>query len=238
MASDPPAPWADELNMEGPIVSFSSVSKADKARLRTLLHATSSRRALRTAAQIDDSARGELATHVVCGLPRRTLKVLFALARGAWLVGPEWLEACGKAVAWLDAAPFELAAFPGARRARLGIPREGRLLRGLRVHVAGATNTPTDELAELLRALGAASIARLEGEAHLVVEGQLPDASASPADPWAPDAGAGISPAARISEVSLLASIEAHSLPTEVAQRVATPVRTRPPLEPRSGTAA
>lgn len=31
-------------------------------------------------------------THVICGMPRRTLNALFALAQGCWLVSKEWVS--------------------------------------------------------------------------------------------------------------------------------------------------
>ena len=52
---------------------------------------------------------------------RRTLKLLTALAHGAWVVGEEYLQACARSRSTLDPAPFELVSqIPGCRAARLG----------------------------------------------------------------------------------------------------------------------
>ena len=41
--------------------------------------------------EVDDST-----THVICGEKRRTLNVLYAIARGCWLVSQEWVGCyCG-----------------------------------------------------------------------------------------------------------------------------------------------
>ena len=52
---------------------------------------------------------------------RRTLKLLTALAHGAWVVGEDYLQACARSRSTLDPEPFELVAeIPGCRAARLG----------------------------------------------------------------------------------------------------------------------
>ncbi len=45
-------------------------------------------------------------THLVVGQERRTLKVLLAIAAGAFLLQPEWLAASLQAGAWLPEQPF------------------------------------------------------------------------------------------------------------------------------------
>ena len=45
-------------------------------------------------------------THLVVGQQRRTLKVLLAIAAGAFLLQPEWLAASLQAGAWLPEQPF------------------------------------------------------------------------------------------------------------------------------------
>ena len=52
---------------------------------------------------------------------RRTLKLLTALAHGAWVVGEEYLQACARSRSTLDPTSFELVSqIPGCRAARLG----------------------------------------------------------------------------------------------------------------------
>ena len=57
------------------------------------------------------SGEAHEATHCICGSPgRRTLKLLFALARGAWVVSPQWLEQSVRAGRLLPPVLFECAA--------------------------------------------------------------------------------------------------------------------------------
>lgn len=229
MATDHVVPWEDD---GGIVCAFSSVRSGERARLAACLESVGSRGEPRAAAAIDESAYGTRATHMVCGEPRRTLKTLFALARGAWLVGPEWLDACDAEGAWLDPAPYELAAFPGARRARLGIPQSGRLLHGARVHVSAAeTNMPAEALHALLRELGAA-ITDTSSEARIVVESDG-DAHAGLHGCMRPAALAGAPPPVRVSEAALVGAVAAFELPPELAACVSAQPGARAPLEPR-----
>ena len=99
------------------------------------------------------------ATHLVLAEPRRTMRLLRAVARGAWVVTPEWARASAARGAWADPAEFETDAFPGARRARMARERgeigAGKgLLGGVRVHVEERASRPS---AAELRALAAAA---------------------------------------------------------------------------------
>lgn len=50
------------------------------------------------------------ATHCICGNPcRRTLKLFFALARGAWVLSPEWLTESIRTGRVLPPEPYECA---------------------------------------------------------------------------------------------------------------------------------
>lgn len=57
-------------------------------------------------------------THIISS-GRRTQKVLAGIARGAWIVSPEWAFKSLESSVWLPEAEFELPQFPGARQARL-----------------------------------------------------------------------------------------------------------------------
>ena len=99
------------------------------------------------------------ATHLVLAEPRRTMRLLRAVARGVWVVTPEWARASAARGAWADPAEFETDAFPGARRARMARERgeigAGKgLLGGVRVHVEERAGRPS---AAELRALAAAA---------------------------------------------------------------------------------
>jgi len=58
------------------------------------------------------------ATHLVLAEPKRTMKLLRAVARGAWVLTPDWVTASAEAGRWVDEAPYETEHFPGAKRAR------------------------------------------------------------------------------------------------------------------------
>lgn len=216
-------PWEDSEI----VCAFSSVRHSERMRLTSCLSAVGRPGARRKSASLDDSACALQATHVICGEPRRTLKVLFALARGAWLVGPEWLEACEAQGEWIDAAQFELAALPGARSARLGVPQRGRLLLGVPVHVAAETNIPTEAFNKLLHELGA-TIVPAAADARIVIEAERTLAAAG-------DGGCvhskGGWPQSRLSEAALLRAVEQFALPPEIAPFVCLQPRARPPLE-------
>lgn len=105
------------------------------------------------------SGEAHEATHCICGSPgRRTLKLLFALARGAWVVSPQWLEQSVRAGRVLPPVLFECAAeIPGCVAARLHVAAEvGGVLSGLCVRVGDRVGgMSTAELELLLRTAGA-----------------------------------------------------------------------------------
>ncbi|XP_071523507.1 microcephalin-like isoform X2 [Panulirus ornatus] len=58
-------------------------------------------------------------THVVCGEARRTLNLLFGIARGCWILDVSWLYQSLEMEAWAPEEPFELFSFcPGAKICR------------------------------------------------------------------------------------------------------------------------
>ncbi|KAK9865330.1 hypothetical protein WJX84_006438 [Apatococcus fuscideae] len=59
-------------------------------------------------------------THLILGLERRTMKVLLAVANGAWLVQPSWLTASMEAGLWADEQSHcaQVRFTRGAERAR------------------------------------------------------------------------------------------------------------------------
>jgi hypothetical protein len=54
----------------------------------------------------------------VLGEKKRTLKLLVAIAHGAWVLTPAWCMASLEAGRWLPEEPYESLEFPGARRSR------------------------------------------------------------------------------------------------------------------------
>ena len=83
----------------------------------------------------------------VDGKIRRTLKLLTALARGAWIVTEDWLDDARGAMKAENLSLYEHTRLPGARVARRA--GGGRALAGLQVRIRGATELP---IARLIRA--------------------------------------------------------------------------------------
>ncbi|KAL5020554.1 hypothetical protein ScPMuIL_003446 [Solemya velum] len=55
-------------------------------------------------------------THLICGEARRTLNILYGLARGCWFVSKEWVLQSLEVGYWLDESPYEvLDMFPSAK---------------------------------------------------------------------------------------------------------------------------
>lgn len=64
-------------------------------------------------------------THLILMKPVRTIKVLFGIARGAWIVTPEWIHTSveqGKPAAEVD---FETKHFGGAVSSRMNKEKKG-----------------------------------------------------------------------------------------------------------------
>lgn len=98
----------------------------------------------------------------------RTLKVLFALARGGTaIVTPEWVFASQRNVAWVD---------PNAYFAGFGPPRplDQKLLRGRKLHVVASSLTASDPprtaLVALVSAAGGKAAAQRSASLALVGE--------------------------------------------------------------------
>ncbi|XP_014782751.1 microcephalin [Octopus bimaculoides] len=97
-------------------------------------------------------------THVICGMPRRTLNVLFALSQGCWLVSKEWVSASMEAGCWLDENKFELvASYPVAQLYR----EQKQLNSGPKVfdecgsiYVSAVKAPPKKDLIQLLQLCG------------------------------------------------------------------------------------
>jgi hypothetical protein len=107
-------------------------------------------------------------THLVVGQERRTLKVMLAIANGAWLVSPEWITASLEAGRWLPESQFSakvrFAAAADKARAALEVPDDNLLLEGRRLHItAGGSGKAASVNANALRrvalALGAKVVA-------------------------------------------------------------------------------
>lgn len=175
---EPPEPPA-RLPPQKIVISASGVDAAVRDALKAVATHVASRGGVK-ARLVDNDLMSKLrgatppkATHLIVA-PRdddrgaRTLKVLFALARGGTaIVTPQWVFDSQTQGAWLDAAPF-LAGY--------GPPRAtGRdLLAGKLIHALESSFTSTDPartaLVALISAAGGKSVA--QRQASLVIVGE------------------------------------------------------------------
>ena len=97
-------------------------------------------------------------------------RLLRAVARGAWVVTPEWVTASAEAGRWVEETPYETQHFPGAKRARDAhggtlaaaaaaaggaVSKKTLLLNGMRVCVQERSSPPSvPELKQLITAAG------------------------------------------------------------------------------------
>lgn len=140
---------------------------------------------LELAAQRPDSAdhRGKLtvlasgsplqeATHVVVpdeAPPRRTLRVLFGLVRGAWLLRPSWVQALLEQGADADETQH-VADVWQPPSCPAGAQRRSQLLRGLSVHV-GTRDPPPAQVRALVAECGGTRALSAEKADLRIVDG-------------------------------------------------------------------
>lgn len=106
----------------------------------------------------DGKEDGQL-THLVIGQERRTLKVMLAVANGAWLVTPEWITASLEAGKWLPESEFiaPVRFIDGADRARAALEMldGGRLLEEYDVYTHVSSKDAAANTAAIKRVLAA-----------------------------------------------------------------------------------
>ena len=59
-----------------------------------------------------------LATHVVCDTPMRTIKLMAAILRGVWVVSSKWVTESVAAKRWLPEEAYEVTQYPGTKLSR------------------------------------------------------------------------------------------------------------------------
>ena len=130
-------------------------------------------------------------THLIIGDKKRTAKLLFTIARGGWVLTPEWVFKSIENGSWLPEESFEAVdLFPGARKSRLARTASleddtnlmaSALFGGKKFHVFGATAPPEDDL-ELLIELCGGQVVDSFKKADVVVlgEGYSPPTSRRP----------------------------------------------------------
>ena len=144
-------------------------------------------------------------THLVVAEPKRTLKVLHAIARGAWLLTPAWLYASLEAGRWVAEDEYEDATFPGARASRLA-RGSAALLEGMKIAVFEPRRKapPAGELRQLATAAGATLVKKGPCAVVIVAQGDTAGAAA---------AAAAHKGAAIVTELWLLDALAAHKVP-------------------------
>ncbi|KAI9908455.1 hypothetical protein PsorP6_003124 [Peronosclerospora sorghi] len=92
-------------------------------------------------------------THLIVGKnAKRTLKVLFAIARGAWLVSEDWAFSSLEHERWLPEEEFELDLF--ARKGARDEPDARQVFKHLKVFVGSHVEPPRDVLQSLVQVAG------------------------------------------------------------------------------------
>ncbi|TYZ68044.1 hypothetical protein PybrP1_012626 [[Pythium] brassicae (nom. inval.)] len=92
-------------------------------------------------------------THLIVGDDRkRTIKVLFAIARGAWIVSEAWVFASLAREQWLPEADFELAMH--ANKVARTRPEQRAVFKGLKFFVGSTVEPSRDVVQSLLQCAG------------------------------------------------------------------------------------
>ncbi|KAF3708298.1 Microcephalin [Channa argus] len=117
-------PSEDEEN-HNKQVSFGPQMMVNKTKgVKTLVMTSMSTEKQQTVVQVVKALGGftvvdrvcESTTHVVSGSHRRTLNILFGIARGCWILSFEWILWCLEQRQWIPEEPYELSdQFPSAQ---------------------------------------------------------------------------------------------------------------------------
>jgi len=103
-----------------------------------------------------------LATHVVCAMPQRTIKLMCAILKGLWVLSSSWVTDSKSKSEMLPEEQYELKNYPGIRESRLKHAESGFLpLFHDQKFVIGhtiQTNPQKKEIAELVAAGGGKSL--------------------------------------------------------------------------------
>ncbi|KAM7283697.1 microcephalin isoform X2 [Ixodes scapularis] len=111
--------------------------------------------------QVEDDVT-ERTTHLICGEKLRTLNLLFAMAKGCWILPTKWVYRSLESGYWLDEDPFELSdMFPAVRLSRLDRQKAKKkrnkkgLLTGMgSFYVSHKSSPPHSKMCALIKILG------------------------------------------------------------------------------------
>eukprot|EP00002_Diphylleia_rotans_P029776 TRINITY_DN607_c0_g1_i11.p1 TRINITY_DN607_c0_g1~~TRINITY_DN607_c0_g1_i11.p1 ORF type:complete len:545 (-),score=135.41 TRINITY_DN607_c0_g1_i11:382-2016(-) len=136
------APVAQAKSSE-PVIAISGLDQQEK----TLFYSVAKSLGGKICEGIDDHT-----THLVSG-PKRTIKTLFAAARGLWVLQPSWLYSSLEAGKWAPESEHEVEFMPGPKISRAHKEKGGAgLLSGKYVFILGETTPEPSVLEDLVMA--------------------------------------------------------------------------------------
>jgi hypothetical protein len=99
--------------------------------------------------------RASAITHLVVSGDscKRTIKVLFAIARGAWIVSDTWVFASLENGKWLDEAEYEINSFAN-KKSRLMSQEDRLIFKGTKIFVSSNVDPPKEILRSLIQCGG------------------------------------------------------------------------------------
>ncbi|CAI5719116.1 hypothetical protein KXD40_006723 [Peronospora effusa] len=139
------------------VIGITGVSAETRGVLQCAIHAIdanmsndSGHRKARVVKSVDYTAG---VTHLIVGKDaRRTIKVLFAIARGAWIVSEDWAFSSLEQERWLPEEDYELTMFAN-KRAREH-PECRQIFMGMKVHVGSNVDPSREVLQSLVQVAG------------------------------------------------------------------------------------
>ncbi|XP_034040510.1 microcephalin [Thalassophryne amazonica] len=138
----------------------------------------------------------ESTTHVVSGSQRRTLNILFGIARGCWILSYEWILWCLEKRQWVPEEPYELSdQFPAAQICRLqrhlsaGEHQQDLFQGQPAMFVSQHSQPPTQSLVELIQLCGG-TVCKTVRQAGICIgkySGRRPEGSRILSEQWVLD---------------------------------------------------
>ncbi|XP_029376181.1 microcephalin isoform X2 [Echeneis naucrates] len=138
----------------------------------------------------------ENTTHVVSGGHRRTLNILFGIARGCWILSFEWILWCLEQRQWIPEEPYELSdRFPAAQICRLqrhlsaGEHQQDLFQDQPAIFVSQHSQPPSQSLVELIQLCGG-RVCRTVRQAGICVgryRGRRPEGTRILSEQWVLD---------------------------------------------------
>ncbi|KAK2824221.1 hypothetical protein Q5P01_021396 [Channa striata] len=138
----------------------------------------------------------ESTTHVVSGSHRRTLNILFGIARGCWILSFEWILWCLEQRQWIPEEPYELSdQFPSAQICRLqrhlsaGEHQQDLFQGQPPMFVSQQSQPPTQSLVELIQLCGG-TVCKTVRQAGICIgkySGRRPEGSRILSEQWVLD---------------------------------------------------